>query len=101
MRFNFHDLDQFWFKRCLIFIGLILTGTACVHGDDRPNILFIFSDDHAPNAIGAYDGWLKEVNPTPNIDASLDKACCFKTVFVQTPFAVPVELSSSRASTAI
>jgi len=35
---------------------------------DRPNILFIFSDDHAPHAIGAYDGWLKSVNPTPNID---------------------------------
>ena len=27
--------------------------------DDRPNILFIFSDDHAPHAIGAYDGWLE------------------------------------------
>ena len=36
--------------------------------DERPNILFIFSDDHAPHAIGAYDGWLKEVNPTPEID---------------------------------
>lgn len=36
---------------------------------DRPNIVFIFSDDHAPHAIGAYDGWLKLVNPTPNIDA--------------------------------
>ena len=34
----------------------------------QPNIVFIFSDDHAPHAIGAYDGWLKEVNPTPNID---------------------------------
>jgi len=25
---------------------------------DKPNILFVFSDDHSPNAIGAYDGWL-------------------------------------------
>ena len=33
----------------------------------RPNILFVFSDDHAPHAIGAYNGWLKSVNPTPNI----------------------------------
>lgn len=35
---------------------------------DRPNILFVFTDDHAPHAIGAYDGWLKSVDPTPTID---------------------------------
>ncbi|MEO8494541.1 MAG: hypothetical protein ABI614_05700 [Planctomycetota bacterium] len=31
---------------------------------DRPNIVFIFTDDHAPHAIGAYNGWLKDVTPT-------------------------------------
>ncbi len=31
----------------------------------RPNILFIFSDDHACNAIGAYGS---KINQTPNID---------------------------------
>ena len=35
---------------------------------NKPNILFIFSDDHATDAIGAYDGRLKSVNPTPAID---------------------------------
>ena len=35
---------------------------------NRPNILFVFTDDHAPHAIGAYNGWLKSVNPTPVID---------------------------------
>ncbi|NNE90253.1 MAG: sulfatase-like hydrolase/transferase, partial [Verrucomicrobiales bacterium] len=45
-------------------LALVLPATA----DDRPNIVFIFSDDHAPHAIGAYDGWLKSVNPTPEID---------------------------------
>ena len=35
---------------------------------ERPNILFVFSDDHATHAIGAYEGWLKSVNPTPEID---------------------------------
>ena len=42
--------------------------TANTHERKRPNILFVFSDDHSPNAIGAYDGTLKSVNPTPNID---------------------------------
>jgi N-acetylglucosamine-6-sulfatase len=35
---------------------------------ERPNIVFLFSDDHALNAISAYGGPLKEIAPTPNID---------------------------------
>ena len=48
---------------------------------DRPNILFIFSDDHAPHAIGAYDGWLKSVNPTPNIDKLAADGILFENSF--------------------
>ena len=48
---------------------------------DRPNILFIFSDDHAPHAIGAYDGWLKSVNPTPNIDRLASQGMLFRNSF--------------------
>ena len=47
---------------------ILLTSVSSTVAADRPNILFIFSDDHAPHAIGAYNGWLKSVNPTPNID---------------------------------
>ncbi len=48
---------------------------------DRPNIVFIFSDDHSPNAIGAYDGWLKSVNPTPNIDTLARQGMLFRNSF--------------------
>ena len=48
---------------------------------ERPNILFIFTDDHAPHAIGAYDGWLKEVNPTPNIDKLAKQGMLFRNSF--------------------
>jgi arylsulfatase A-like enzyme len=34
----------------------------------RPNIIFIMSDDHAYQAVSAYGGPLAEVAPTPNID---------------------------------
>jgi arylsulfatase A-like enzyme len=34
----------------------------------RPNIIFIFSDDHATQAISAYGSHLAKVAPTPNID---------------------------------
>ncbi len=47
----------------------------------RPNILFVFSDDHAPHAIGAYDGWLKSVDPTPNIDQLAKQGMLFRNSF--------------------
>jgi arylsulfatase A-like enzyme len=34
----------------------------------RPNIIYIMSDDHAYQAISAYGGPLKDFAPTPNID---------------------------------
>ncbi len=48
---------------------------------ERPNILFIFSDDHAPHAIGAYNGWLKSVDPTPNIDRLAAQGVLFEQSF--------------------
>ena len=54
---------------------------AAVPAADRPNILFIFTDDHAPHAIGAYGGWLKGVNPTPNIDRLADEGVVFINSF--------------------
>lgn len=61
------------------FVAFALAGTAIA--DDRPNIVFIFSDDHSPNAIGAYDGSLKSVNPTPNIDKLAAQGMLFKNSF--------------------
>ena len=37
-------------------------------GADRPNVLYIMSDDHAAHAISAYRSRLAKVAPTPNID---------------------------------
>ncbi|MBN76902.1 MAG: sulfatase [Verrucomicrobiaceae bacterium] len=49
--------------------------------DQKPNIVFIFSDDHAPHAIGAYNGWLKSVNPTPRIDELAKQGMLFEKSF--------------------
>ena len=63
-----------------LFTSLVLTlGVAAAA--DRPNILFIFTDDHAPHAIGAYDGWLKSVNPTPEIDKLASEGALFVNSF--------------------
>src|SRR5512133_3160626 len=45
--------------------------SACSSGlakQERPNIVYIMSDDHAYQAISAYGGILKDLAPTPNID---------------------------------
>ena len=55
--------------------------TTAAFAADRPNILFVFSDDHAPHAIGAYNGWLKSVNPTPNIDQLAAQGMLFEQSF--------------------
>lgn len=43
-----------------------------------PNIVFIFSDDHATNAISAYGGIFKELAPTPNIDRIANEGALLK-----------------------
>ena len=48
---------------------------------DRPNVLFIFSDDHAVNAISSYGGPLAKAAPTPNIDRLAREGALFQNSF--------------------
>lgn len=47
----------------------------------RPNILFIFSDDHALQAISAYGGPLAKIAPTPSIDRLAKEGVLFQNSF--------------------
>ena len=47
--------------------------------DTRPNILFIMSDDHGYQAIGAYGS---KVNQTPNLDRIAKEGMRFDRCFV-------------------
>ncbi|MEC8411792.1 MAG: sulfatase-like hydrolase/transferase, partial [Planctomycetota bacterium] len=67
-----------------LFASIVCTAAflgSVAQAADRPNILFVFTDDHAPHAIGAYDGWLKSVNPTPNIDHLARQGMLFQNSF--------------------
>jgi len=46
--------------------------------DKRPNILFVFSDDHALQAIGAYGS---KINSTPNLDRIAHEGAVFQNSF--------------------
>ena len=63
------------------YLTISIASVSILSADDRPNIVFIFTDDHAPHAIGAYDGWLKSVNPTPNIDKLAAEGMLFVNSF--------------------
>ena len=66
----------------VVWVMVAVAGVAtAAEKASRPNIVFIFSDDHAPHAIGAYNGWLKSVNPTPNIDALAASGMLFRNSF--------------------
>ena len=52
----------------------------------RPNILFIFSDDHAEHAISAYGS---KVNKTPHIDRLAAEGARFTNSFVTNSICTP------------
>lgn len=64
-------------------------GAAPEASGERPNILFIMTDDHASNAISCYGSWLAEVAKTPNLDRIAQEGMrldnCFCTNSICTP----------------
>ncbi len=77
-------------KYLFILIAVICAGTiagltiteSCVKTDQKPNILFIMSDDHAYQAISTYGGILSEFAPTPNIDRIANEGMRFDRCMV-------------------
>ena len=57
--------------------------------DERPNVLFIMSDDHTTQAISAYGGRLASVCPTPNIDRLANEGMLFNNCFVTNSICSP------------
>lgn len=79
----------------LLSAGLPVIGYGAETGKQRkaPNILFIMSDDHTTQAIGAYGSRLAELNPTPCIDVLAKNGMRFDKVFCNNSICTP-----SRAS---
>jgi len=60
---------------------------------EKPNILFIMTDDHALAALSAYQGYLSKIAPTPNIDRIANEGIRFNNAFCTNSICGP-----SRAS---
>jgi arylsulfatase A-like enzyme len=73
--------------------ALVALGQAQTNPAKRPNILFIMSDDHASEGIGAYGSWLKDFCHTPAIDRLAAEGMRFTNVCCNNSICSP-----SRAS---
>lgn len=74
-------------KPFLIFLLASITfGYSCQKQPERPNIIFIMSDDHAFQAISAYGSVL---NKTPNIDRLAQEGMIFQNAFVTNSICAP------------
>jgi arylsulfatase A-like enzyme len=79
----------------LVVVGMSVrvSGIETEGREQSPNILFIMSDDHTTQAIGAYGSRLAKLNPTPNIDTLAKNGMRFNRVFCNNSICTP-----SRAS---
>ena len=69
------------------FLLFILNGCSNLEvSNERPNILFIMSDDHAYQAISAYDDRLIQ---TPNIDRIANEGILFTNASVTNSICAP------------
>ena len=67
-----------------VLASLLFTNLAAAA--DRPNIVFIMSDDHAAHAIGAYGS---RVNQTPNLDRLAREGALLENVFATNAICTP------------
>lgn len=72
---------------CLVSVGAL----ACIAAaqDARPNIVYIFADDHAQQAIGAYGHPISRLLPTPNLDRIANEGAIFTNSFCTNSICAP------------
>lgn len=73
-------------KYLSLFLCLLAYG---LQAAERPNIVWIFSDDHSYQTIGAYGGRLQSLNPTPNIDRLARDGMRFDRCYVGNSICAP------------
>ena len=74
----------------LVFsISLISASLLQATIQSKPNIIFIMSDDHTSQAVGAYGGRLAELNPTPMIDMLAAEGVLLENAFAHNAICTP------------
>ena len=75
---------------CVLILGLAAAMASAAErqqtADSRPNILFVFTDDHSTRAVSAYGS---KINVTPNIDRLAREGMIFRNSFVTNSICAP------------
>lgn len=70
-------------------ISLILLICFSAIAEQKPNIIFIMSDDHTSQAVGVYGSRLAKLNPTPTLDAFAKEGVIMKNAFCTNAICTP------------
>lgn len=71
----------------LLLVLICISYTAIAQ--DKPNILYIMSDDHTSQAFGVYGSRLAKLNPTPTIDRLAHEGILFENAFCTNSICTP------------
>ena len=76
-----NNIKYFYLTFILLSVNLFGQNNSISETENRPNIVFIMSDDHAVSAVSAYNDWLAKIAPTPNIDRIAENGMLMNRVF--------------------
>src|SRR3954463_8124496 len=74
------------FRYLFVFLAAALVFPSGMRAAERPNILFIMTDDHAAHAMSCYGS---KVNETPNLDRIAQGGIRFQNAFVTNSICTP------------
>lgn len=89
-----------WYRTGLVVLAALFGFSSTLTAAERPNILFILTDDQAPWGH-SYTGYAQAV--TPNLNRLFSQGAYFSSAFVATPVCSPsrAELMTSRYGTEV
>src|SRR5947208_213380 len=79
-------MHKFFIPLLITSVLVLSSAEAAGKTSERPNILFIMSDDHAAHAISAYGS---KINKTPNIDRLAKEGMLFRNCFCTNSICAP------------
>jgi len=74
---------------CLMFFGCVASRNEFTAQKSKLNIIWIFSDDHTQQSIGAYGSHLAALNPTPQLDRLAKSGMRFDRCYVGNSICAP------------
>ena len=77
------------FVLILVSLTLCPANALLAAEQSQPNIIWIYADDHASQAISAYDERFRELAPTPNIDRLAKEGAIFRNSYVSNAICGP------------